>query len=108
MVSLSSRRSCWSSSVMSFFLRDVVLPKRTAKRGAQTPAERQAKKKQGAAERKRKSRAAKAAKEKGEEPTKDKRRSKKRKLSGSMPDCDEVAWSEDEEDRLVGATLFFN
>ena len=36
---------------LPLFLRDVFLPpKRTVKKGAQTPAERQAKKKQGAAE----------------------------------------------------------
>jgi hypothetical protein len=35
-------------------------------------------------------------------------RTKKRKLTGSVPDCDEVAGSEDEEDGLIGATLFFD
>jgi hypothetical protein len=52
----------------------------------------------------------KALRRKGEEPAKDKtpkRKAKKRKLTGSVPDCeDEVAvdsGSEDEEDGLVGA-----
>jgi hypothetical protein len=69
------------------------------------PAKRQARKEQGAAECRRKPQAAKVAKEKVEEPAKDKthkRKAKKRKLTGSVPDYEnEVAvnsGSEDEED----------
>jgi hypothetical protein len=62
-------------------------------------------------ERKRKSRAAKAAREKGEEPAKDKthkKKAKKRKLTGSVSDCEhEAAVDSGSEDEPVGATLFF-